>query len=217
MQPLGAYCVERSGDEILKSENFILEASVSRNAKILIVILAGMLLLCACGSITIAILGGWLISRTATTETASIGDIGSEIADFQLPAGFVPDYAVNIAGIKMVAYRPQIGNGHIMLAQVPEGMSVDAAKLEEEIRSAARSRGYTWFNEDMHVVGEEHLTIRGQETTLITSEGMSRSRGALRQVTASFHGKAGQAWVMVIRPVSEWDRAQVDAFLASIR
>jgi len=190
---------------------------VSRNAKILIVVLAGMLLLCACGSITAAIVGGWLISRTATTQPASIGDIGSEIADFQLPAGFVPDYAVNMAGIRLVAYRPRSGSGHIMLAQVPEGISVDAAKLEEEIRSAARSRGYTWFDEKMQVVAEEQVTIRGQETTLITAEGMSRSSGAFRQVTASFHGKAGPAWVMVIRPVSEWDQAQVDAFLASIR
>jgi len=190
---------------------------VTRNTKILLVVLAGLLLLCVCGSIGVVALSGWLISRTATTQPASIGDIGSEIADFQLPADFVPDYAVNIAGIKLVAYRPRSGSGHIMLAQVPEGISVDAAKLEEEIRSTARSRGYTWFDEKMQVVGEEQITIRGQETTLITAEGMSHSSGAFRQVTASFHGKAGPAWVMVIRPISEWDQAQVDAFLASIR
>ena len=57
---------------------------MSRNAKILIVVLASMLLLCACGSITAAIVGGWLISRTATTETAD-RRYRSEIADFNCP------------------------------------------------------------------------------------------------------------------------------------
>jgi hypothetical protein len=190
---------------------------VTRNTKILLAVLAGLLLLCACGSVGVVALSGWLISRTATTQPASIDDISSEIAEFRLPAGFVPDYAVNMAGIRLVAFRPQTGSGHIMLAQVPEGISVDAAKLEEEIRSTARSRGYTWFDEDMRVVGQEQVTIRGEETTLFTAEGVGHSSRDFRQVTASFHGKAGPAWVMVIRPISEWDQVEVATFLASIR
>ncbi len=190
---------------------------MTRNTKILIAVLAGLLLLCACGSIGVVALSGWFISRTATTQPTSVADISSEIAEFQLPAGFVPDYAVNVAGIRLVAYRPQTGSGHIMLAQIPQGISIDAAKLEEEIRSTARSRGYTWFDQDMRVVGQEQVTIRGQETILTTAEGMSHSSGDFRQVTASFRGNTGPAWVMIIRPISEWDQAEVDAFLASIR
>jgi hypothetical protein len=69
----------------------------------------------------------------------------------------------------------------------------------------------------IEVVDQVPATIRGQETTLVVSEGMNHDSQPFRQITAIFPGDGGQAMVVFERPADQWDQAEVDTFIASIR
>jgi hypothetical protein len=72
-------------------------------------------------------------------------------------------------------------------------------------------------NTRMTVSLERPVTLRGQEVTLIVSEGVNSENVSYRQITAAFEGKSGPALLMFSETVEDWDQAAVDEFLASIR
>lgn len=189
---------------------------MTRNTKILLAVIGGLLLLCLCASIAVAVATGFFISRTATTESSAVSASSGAIADFDLPMGYAPDYAVNVLGFRIVGFQSDSGNGHIVLAEAPEGFTMDAERLQSDLQGILRDRGYRWFDEKMRMVDEQPVTIRGTQTTLQIAES-DGGNGPYRQATAAFPGENGPAWVMFATPVDEWDQGMVDAFLASIR
>lgn len=163
----------------------------------------GVIVLTGCGA----------VAPRFTMDAAQVDEAAAEIADFELPAGYAPDYTAGWQDIVVVGYRAG-AHSHLIFAQVPEGSEWDALSAPERLREVAPDD-----NEDYSaatVVEERTVTIQGQERTLIVAEGVNGADEPYRQVTARFEGRGGPAFVNLVAPVAEWDWATVDALLASI-
>ena len=68
----------------------------------------------------------------------------------------------------------------------------------------------------MTVIENRPVTLRGQEVTLIVSEGVNSENVSYRQISVAFEGKGGPALLLFSESVEAWDQAAVDEFLASI-
>ena len=205
---------------------------MNRNTQIVLAIVVAVLLilcLCTCAS---ALLANWFIRNSSVTfgpyqveraareavlvEPAGSDENPEQIAGFTLPNGWRSDYAFKAAGFRIVGYAPVTGVGHIMLALLPETVHVDLGQLVEEIHGLARSPGHDGVQEEMNVVQRKPVTIRGQATEMIISEGRGSS-GAWRQAMATFYSDRGLALVIFGMPAAAYDQATVDAFFLSIR
>jgi hypothetical protein len=101
-----------------------------------------------------------------------------------------------------------------MFFQLPAGVHVDQASLEQQFQQAAGRNAKDWNKTE--VVDQLPCSINGQDVMLTITEGVNHDGQTFRQATAMFQGKGGQAMVAYETPVSVWDQAKVDEFLASI-
>jgi hypothetical protein len=161
-------------------------------------------------------IGGSLIGRSVQDDPAQVASAASNIADFDLPAGYSPEAAINFGGFQFVAYSPGDGRSHIMLIQVPGSANVDQATLEKYAQQAENNRGYAGKT-GLRKVGEMQATIRGQARTLTVSEGTNSDGQPFRVVNGVFQGRGGLAYLTVEEPISRWNQATIEAFIASIR
>ena len=189
---------------------------MSRNAKIVFGVGAALLLVCVCGAIITFNTLGVTIGRLVQSDPAQVAVAANRIADFQLPSGYKSEVAIDFGGYLFVSYTPGDGHSHIMLVQAPASAKVDQATLERYIEQAAQTRGYDRYTRTQ-VVGQQQVTVRGQTITLVLSEGTNSSGQPYRTLTGVFQGKGGPALLSVEAPLSQWNQAEVDAFLASIR
>ena len=137
------------------------------------------------------------------------GQTANRIADFTLPAGYREEYAVNLGGYQAVSYNPGDGHSHVVLLQGPQRLKVDRESMGEVVPVYDRTTRLT-------VVETRSILVRGQETTLTISDGVNSARVAYRELTVPFQGKGGPALLVMSEPLTRWDRATVNAFLASI-
>lgn len=187
--------------------------------KIILVIVAGAALTCA-------LLGaGAFLTLRATTKTldtvfegnpAKAEDMAASIASYSLPAGFGDPSAAQLAGVTFVSYTGEDGHSHIQFFQLPAGVQLDPVEIEKQMRSSVGAAGREGPR-DAKVVDRLPAKIAGQDVTLVVSEGINSDGQPFREVIGMFQGKGGQALVVYETPVSSWDQAQVDAFIASIQ
>ena len=151
-----------------------------------------------------------------------------EVRYFGEPGGFVIElengFRVYHSGdttvfgdMTLIRYTTQDEMSYIMLAQFPEGTSIN---LEEMLRLMEEGTGdpnNVWYSTDTKIIEQKPVTVRGQETTLNISDGTSLQELSYRYATARFEGRGGPALVMVASPVDEWDLGMVDGFISSIQ
>ncbi len=205
---------------------------MSRNTKIILAVLAGLLVvlcLCAC---SVALIARWLFIdnsvtvrsesvRTAVEEAVQVepgqlGEAAGEAAPFELPAGWRSEYAMRIGGFSLVGYRPENGTGHIMLAVVPEASQTNLDELEREVRGLASSHGYRWHNSEMKVVERKTITVNGKPVEMVIAEGKGSS-GPWKQAMVAARGERGLTLVIYGMPAETYEQAEADALFASIR
>jgi len=151
----------------------------------------------------------------ATGESAA--EKATQIAEFDVPAGYAADFGMDIGGTVMVGYSRPDTNSHFFLIQAPESAGMTQAQLEQTLRDAlASSAG----NETAQAaeVEEIPMTIRGEEVTATIGTGTGGG-GTLpiRIMTVPFTGNGGPALLMYQTAEAEWDQAEVDDFIASFR
>ena len=161
-----------------------------------------------------------LVVATAACGLVATGESAAEkatqIAEFDVPAGYTADFGMDLGGTVMVGYSKPDTNGHFFLIQAPESSGMDREQLEESLRDAlASSAG----NEAVEAteVEEIPMTIRGEEVTATVGTATGSSMGAMRVLTVPFTGDGGPALLMYQVPEADWDQAEVDAFIASFR
>lgn len=205
---------------------------MSRNTKIILAVVAGVLvLLCLCSCTLLFVTSRFVInnSRTVSSESvraaieegvqvepAQLGESDPQATPFQLPDGWRSDYAMNIAGFRLVGYRPDGGTGHIMLAVAPETTHTNIEELEREVRGLASSHGYRWNQKEMVVVERKPITINGEATEMVVAEG-NGSGGPWRQAMVVYRGERGLTLVIYGMPTDAYNQAEADALFASIR
>ena len=116
----------------------------------------------------------------------------------------------------MVGYQSENGKSHILLAQFPEGTSINVDEMLKEISEYSDDPNSIWYNTETTLIEQKTVTICGQETTLNISEGTSSDGNTYRSATATFPGRVGPALVLVAAPIDEWDMEAVENFVASI-
>ena len=140
-------------------------------------------------------------------------DAGSVIADFDLPAGYTADFSTSMLGYTVAAYKGPNDPSHLYLIQSEK--ESDGDELANMLAQLAP--GSNDPNTRMTVIEKRPVTLRGQDATLIISEGVNSENVPYRQITAAFEGKGGPALLMFSETVDTWDQAAVDEFLSSIR
>ena len=146
------------------------------------------------------------------TRADKVVSTAAEIADFDLPANYVPEFSARLEEYTLVSYSPGDGHSHLYLIQ-SENES-DGEKLADMVEQIAP--GSYDPHTRMTVIETRLVTVREQEVTLVISEGITSEGETYRQVTVPFHGKGGPALLMFSEPVTSWNQETVDAFVASI-
>jgi len=153
-----------------------------------------------------------LISLFACTS-ATVDEAGSKIADFDLPAGYTFEFNTSMLGYTVASYKGPNGPSHLYLIQSEQESDRDElAKMLTQLVPGAGD-----LDSDITVIENRPATIRGQDVTLIVSEGLNSANVPYRQVTAAFEGKGGPTLLVFSETVGAWDQAAVDEFIASIR
>jgi hypothetical protein len=150
---------------------------------------------------------------TINSNPDEVLSTASEIADFEPPAGYTSEFTASLLGYTVAAYNPGDGHSHLYLIQ-SENES-DGEKLADMLTELVP--GSSDPNTRLTVVENRPAMIRGQEVTLVISDGTNSEGQSYRQVTAGFQGKGGPALLVLSETMERWDQAAVDAFLASIK
>ena len=142
-----------------------------------------------------------------------VSSAASEIADFEPPSGYSSEFTASLLGYTVAAYNPGDGHSHLYLIQSDN--ESDAEKLEQMLSELVP--GSRDPNTRLTVIENRAATIRGQEVTLVISDGVNSDGDSYRQITAAFEGKGGPALLVLSEPIERWDQSAVDAFITSIK
>ena len=164
------------------------------------------------GTIILAILSA-CGTLTASSDSQQVLDVASKIADFDVPADFVPQFTATASGYTLAAYQGPSGPSHLFLIQSDK--QTDGSELEKMLKELAP--GSSNPRTRMTVIENRTTTVRGQEVNVIISEGLNSDHVSYRQVTVGFQGKGGPAMLVFSDSAELWDPGTVDALLASIQ
>lgn len=201
---------------------------MSQNSKIILGVAGALVAVCLCAAIvTVSVLPliGRNVARSVEevvdtsvmSDSVDVAAAAGQIADFDLPAGYRPEFGVHFLGFTFVGYTPGDGHSHLMMMQFPQGTAVDAAGMQRQMRQAAGRGSIQWDDSPTRVVGERAALIKDQEVIFVISEGTNSAGQPFRVMTGVFDGKEGPTFLMIEEPLARWDEAAIDAFLASIR
>ncbi len=200
---------------------------MSRNTKIILGVVAGMLVLCMCvafAAVAAIAIAGNHYARTAPEASVRVQQV---LADpifreqaplsYEMPSGWHQDLTLHIFGFEMIGLAGSDGHSHIFLMQLPPERSVEASI--KEAFDEANTGGYTSYRYGMVLrqVGETTATVRGQQVTMKISEGTNRDGDTYRQWAGAASDANRQTVVVIEQPVKTWDQAMVDRFIASIQ
>jgi len=149
----------------------------------------------------------------ATNDSQHVTDAAAKIADFDLPADFVPQFNAAMSGYTVAAYKGPNGPSHLFLIQSEK--EADGPELEKMLKELAP--GASDPNTRLTVIENRKVTVRGQEVDMVISEGTNSENIKYRQATVGFAGKGGPARLVLSETVTNWDQEAVDAFLQSIQ
>lgn len=184
--------------------------------KIALGIVGGLVMLSIIGClIIVAVLStaGRALVGVIGTSAERVPAVAASIAEFDVPEGYVADYAADFAGFAIAAYKPREGRGHILLAQAPDWVEIDENQIAAEMRRAA---GKTTEVTRTRVEEVREVVVRGEPVTMTISRGESAAGHAYVEGVTVFKGKGGTACLVVVGEAETWNQAEVDALIASM-
>ena len=150
---------------------------------------------------------------TTNSNPDEVFNAASQIADFEPPAGYTSEFTAHLLGYTVAAYSPGDGHSHLYVIQSEkESDGEELAKMLTELVPGASDA-----NARMTVIENRAATVRGQEVTVVISDGINHEGDTYRQAMVTFRGKGGPALLVLSEPTDRWDQSAVDAFLTSIK
>ena len=192
---------------------------MSRNTKIAIGILAGLLVICMClgaGALLTLRSFGKAITQSIKTNPTDIAQIASGIAQFDTPPGYKVN-AMSIFGIDMLVIAPTYpGKPIFMMMQYPANQNFDSDQFQKQIE---QSVGQQYFGRGMNFrnLGQTPAYFRGQRVDLIIMEGTTNTGKTILEEMGAFQGNNGSVLLSIMGERATWEQATVDTFLHSIR
>ena len=154
-----------------------------------------------------------LFSLFACSANQPTSDAGAAIAEFDPPEGYTSELSASMLGYSVVAYTGQNEPSHLYLIQSEkESDGEELAKMLAQLVPGSSNA-----DTRLTVIENRPVIVRGQETTLIISEGVNSEDVSYRQISVAFEGKGGPALLLFSESVDAWDQEAVDAFLQSIQ
>jgi hypothetical protein len=193
---------------------------MSRNTKILLGVffgVAAMIFLCGgvfvFGAGTLALNG---IAQSVEYDRAAVSAQAAAIADFTFPDGYQPTLSWHAGGFNLVSYDPGDNHSHLMLVQAPAWVKLDQSQFEKQLRRDFGEK-LNWADDPKSkIVDRRTLRVAGQPVEFALSEGVNSEGGDYRSMAGVWEGPNGQVLIYIEEPVSRWNQAEIDAFIASI-
>jgi hypothetical protein len=193
-----------------------------KNNKWLWIGLGGAVLFCLCALGVVIVLSariGQRVQQGMKTDPESAAKSARAIADYDLPAGYQEQFAMDLFVYTMVFISPAsegsspVDKPVIMLAQFKAG--ADQQQMEEQIRRSFEQQSGQ-RNLSMKIVENKQMTIRGEQVQVVTYEGTDDNGTIVRQLITTFPGKGGMAMLMIMGDPQHWNKEEIDAFIESI-
>lgn len=197
---------------------------MSKNAKIALAIIGGLVVVCCLGVVIVTVLApailGPAVAEFADQNFADtpeeVAQIGQEIVSYELPAGYEEQFGMSFLGVKMVAIVDDSQNSAIVLMEFPNSMAADQEAMRQQLQQTWSQQGGSG-NLNTQFVTSEEVTIRDQTVTLSTYEGTDEQGTEVRQVIGVFEGENGLVMIMAVAPLAQWDEESFDEFIASLK
>src|SRR5437867_5484164 len=109
---------------------------MSRNVKILLVIVGSLFAICCMLSIVAVAALPKLAENAFTQDTQKAKQVAAQIADFSVPPGYAEQFSMDIVTTKMVLIgRPDNRGLNFMLMQIAQG-SLSREQMEAQMRQS---------------------------------------------------------------------------------
>ncbi len=195
-----------------------------KDTKIIIGVVAGVALLCACicisGFVALSASGFLVLDAMVMDDPAEVRQLATSLIDYDLPPGYREIGAMDMGFIKMILLDPDDSITPTDARPTISFIALTNVEMsEEEIQqqlqfSSTQSRQRV----EMQRVSEQRVTLRDQDVVLSTYEGTDENGKVMREVVSSlFVGKKGLMMFTITGPEAAWNQAEVDAFIASLR
>ena len=138
---------------------------MSRNTKIVVGIIGGILGVCCLIAIVAALVLPRMFQNFAEgiDNPAEAAEVAESIVDYDLPSGFEEQGAMNFLGFRMAFISGRDDQTMIMLAEFPASLAGDEEQMQQQMRDAFANRTGSQ-NVSLEYVGSEDVTINGSET-----------------------------------------------------
>jgi hypothetical protein len=181
--------------------------------------IAAFLCICACGIgiLALNVFGKQLGQQIEnSSDPAQIEAVKSQIASYDIPAGYSEQMALDLGMYRMLALvSSNPAKPMIMLMGYNQSLGANDQQMQEQLQRSFEQQlgtpGMTW-----RTIEERTMTIRGQEVIMVVREGQTENGAAMRQMMTAFEGEHGTVLVMAQGLASAWDQDMLDEFLASI-
>ena len=198
-----------------------LEDIMSRNMKIILGIIGGIVVCCSLsvivGIIFLPRMASNFAEESFIEDPEMAAEVGQDIVNYELPSGYTEEGGMSFFGINMIfAAAPGVGDGVIMLMSFPEALAGDEAEMQSQMEQTFRRQ---MGRQDMHLVykGTEDVVINGETSALSIYEGTDEQGVDVRQMTGIFQTKNGApGMLMIFGGLDNWDEQGFDDFLASM-
>lgn len=191
---------------------------MSRNTKIVVGIIAGILGVCCIIAIVAALVLPRVFENFAENvdDPAAAAEVAREIVDYDLPSGYDEQGAMNLLGFRMAFITGPSEQSMIMLAEFPAALAGDEEQMQQQMRDAFANQTGSQ-NANLEFVGSEDVTINGQEIALGTYEGTDDQGNTVRQILGVFETKSGSpGMLMIFGHQDNWDESGINRFLDSL-
>lgn len=194
---------------------------MSKNVKIVLGIVAGILLVCCVSTIILAMfLPKWandFAENSLITDPAQVDSSANNMLDLTFPASFSERMGMQILGISTVFASTADSASTIILMQFPPEMDENSEEMQQQLETAFnQQRGRD--NISWEQVGDQTVTINGQPSTLIIYEGTNEAGEAVRQMLGTFTSKDGNTGMMMLYGSSDdWETDGLESFLESLQ
>ena len=194
---------------------------MSRNTKIVLGIVGGILLLCCLVGGILVVLAPRLFQNFAEEafieNTEDAAEIAQSMVEHELPTGFVEEGAMSILGVNMVFSAANGGeDGVIMMMSFPKELTGNEAEMQRQMESSFRDQS---GRQNVQLIFKEsqEVIINGEPATVNIYEGTDDSGVSIRQASAIFQTKeGGPGMLMIFAPINNWDDGRFDTFFASM-
>jgi BMFP domain-containing protein YqiC len=192
---------------------------MSRNAKIILAVIGGLVACCCIVALAFTVLlprfGAQFAEEFLELE-AEAGEVANGIVDYDLPAGMQEDMAINFLGVRTAVFTSEDNQRLIMFMQFPSALAGNEAEMRRQMEDTFREQFGT-DDQRLEVVSREEVTINGQPATLTTSESVDMEI-TVRQVVGVFESKNGSpAMFVAVAPADRWQADGMDRFLESMQ